>query len=108
MTILLIICIKDELKIPFAFFTLSNMLVFFFPFQIDIDVEQLVSLRQAQISCRLADEVPSSRLLIGGLCVLVHNFSYMARCVCDSLQRTYLGSAQENWLRKIFQQHLID
>jgi hypothetical protein len=67
MIILLIIRIKDELKIPFAFLPFLTCLCFF-PFQIDIDVEQLVSLRQTQISCRLSDEVPSSRLLIGGLC----------------------------------------
>lgn len=59
MIILLTICIDDELKSAFAFLTLSNMFVFF-PFQIDIDVEQLVSLRQAQLSYRLSDEVPSS------------------------------------------------
>lgn len=59
MITLLTICIEDEVKIAFAFLTLSNMFVFF-PFQIDIDVEQLVSLRQAQLSYRLSDEVPSS------------------------------------------------
>ncbi|KAB5512899.1 hypothetical protein DKX38_029927 [Salix brachista] len=56
MIILLSICIDDGLKIAFPFLTLSNMFVFF-SFQIDIDLEQLVSLRQAQISYRLSDEL---------------------------------------------------